>query len=115
MSCIISIHDLADNGLDLGERADRVETLPELRRAGTPVEVTEEVNMHLHGRKAVRRRDVVVREMRRKLLAELEQVVKMSPKQGRGRRSRSTMEFFIPLFAFDFALRLFPRPPQVSS
>ena len=80
MDRIISIRDLADNGLDLGKRADRVETLPELRRAGTPVEVTEEVNVHLHGREPVRRRDVVVRVFPREDIPELEKIGQMLPK-----------------------------------
>ena len=127
---IISIRDLADNGLDLGKRANRVETLPEFRRAGASAEVTEEVNVHLHGRESVRRRDVVVRVFPRKDVPELKKipevgaeivVVGVSPERSELRsrryagcrsrrisRSRSRESysgiFNIPLFDFDFAL-----------
>ena len=80
ISRIISIRDRADNGLDLGERAHRIEPPPELRRAGTSVEVTEEVNVHLHGREPVRRRDVVVRVFPRKDIPELEKIGQMFSK-----------------------------------
>ena len=74
ISRIISIRDLADNGLDLGKRANRVETLPEFRRAGTPVEITEEVNVHLHGCEAIGGRNVVVRIFPREDVPELEKI-----------------------------------------
>ena len=92
---IISIHESADNGLDLGKRAHRVEPLPELRRAGTPVEVTEKVNVHLHGRKPVRRRDVVVRVFTRKDVPELKKILEVSAEIVEARsRSRTAVVSF---------------------
>ena len=55
-------HTECRNGfVDLVEGANLVKAPAEFRCAGPSVEIAEEVNVHLHGRKGIWRRDVVIR------------------------------------------------------
>ena len=63
-----------NDGLDFGEGTDGIEPFAEFRRAGTSIEVAKQVDVHLDGREGIRRGNVVIREMRGKLIAESEKI-----------------------------------------
>jgi len=73
-TCVAESAERGDDFADFGERADVVQPRPERRRAGPPVEIAEQMRVHLDGRKPVHRRHVVVRIPRRQLLAESKNV-----------------------------------------
>ena len=83
-SGIAGLDDLSD----FGEGADGVEAGAEGGGAGTAVEIAEEVRVHLHRGEAIHRRDVVLGELRRQLLAEREDVGEMALAEGQGRFRR---------------------------